>query len=108
VPYLLDEFTQVWETPFDVTDPAFDCSVNRTKGDNTTQMYLINHFLDTMLLGSPVPDIAAANVTNAVSGTGSLGVQVNTCISDYGRAPNFLLVDFYEYGGGSVFRSLRR
>jgi len=104
VPYLLDEFTQVWETPFDVTDPAFDCSVNRTKGDNTTQMYLINHFLDTMLLGSPVPDIAAANVTNAVSGTGSLGVQVNTCISDYGRAPNFLLVDFYEYGGGSVFQ----
>ncbi|KAJ7246298.1 PLC-like phosphodiesterase [Mycena haematopus] len=104
VPYLLDEFTNVWETPFDVTDPAFDCSVNRTKGDSSTQMYLINHFLDTILFGSPVPDVAAANVTNAVSGDGSLGAQVNTCVAAYGRAPNYLLVDFYEYGNGSVFQ----
>ncbi|KAF7339277.1 PLC-like phosphodiesterase [Mycena sanguinolenta] len=104
VPYLLDEFTNVWETPFDVTDPAFDCSVNRTHGDSSTQMYLINHFLDTILLNSPVPDIAEANVTNGVSGTGSLGAQVDTCVAAYGRAPNYLLVDFYEYGGGSVFQ----
>ncbi|KAJ7070819.1 PLC-like phosphodiesterase [Mycena amicta] len=103
VPYLIDEFTNIWETPFDVTDPAFDCSVNRTKGDSSTQMYLINHFLDTIAFGSPVPDVSAANVTNSASGTGSLGAQVDTCVAAYGRAPNFMLVDFYEYGGGSVF-----
>ncbi|KAJ7651721.1 PLC-like phosphodiesterase [Mycena polygramma] len=98
-----DEFTNVWETPFDVTT-SFDCSVNRTKGDSSSQMYLINHFLDTVVLGNPVPDVAAANVTNGVTGNNSLGDQVNTCVSSTGRAPNYLLVDFYEYGGGSVFQ----
>ncbi|KAJ6621097.1 PLC-like phosphodiesterase [Mycena sp. CBHHK59/15] len=105
VPYLIDEFTNVWETPFDVTDTTFDCSINRTKSSNTdTQMYLINHFLDKIVLGNAAPDIDAANTTNAVSGVGSLGTQVGTCVGDYGRAPNFMLVDFYEYGGGSVFQ----
>ncbi|PPQ67148.1 hypothetical protein CVT25_005749 [Psilocybe cyanescens] len=104
VPYLLDEFTNIWETAFNVVDPTFDCNVNRTKGDPTTQMFLINHFLDKMLLGQPVPDIDKANQTNAATGVGSLGVHVNTCVADHGRPPNFLLVDFYEYGGGSVFQ----
>lgn len=56
-------------------------------------MYLINHFLDTSFLGSPIPDINAANVTNAASGPGSLGEEVSTCASLYGRNPNFMLVD---------------
>lgn len=86
------EFTNVWETPFDVTG-TFDCSINRTKGDTSSQMYLINHFLDTIVLGNPVPDVAAANVTNAVSGVNALGVQVDSCVSAYGRPPNYMLVD---------------
>nr|GAT48440.1 PLC-like phosphodiesterase [Mycena chlorophos] len=105
VPYLLDEFTQNWETAYDLTSPSlFDCNVNRSKGDTTTSMFLINHFLDEVVLGEPAPDYTVANVTNGVSGTGSLGAQVDTCVGQYGRAPNFLLVDFYEYGGGSVFQ----
>ena len=56
-------------------------------------MYLINHFLDQMVLGQPAPDPGQANVTNAVSGDGSLGQQVATCVSEYGRNPNFMLVD---------------
>lgn len=56
-------------------------------------MFLINHFLDTILLGQPTPDIAALNQTNAVSGTGSLGTQVNTCLITQGRPPNYILVD---------------
>ncbi|KAI0073710.1 PLC-like phosphodiesterase [Panus rudis PR-1116 ss-1] len=109
VPYLIDEFTNVWETAFDVTDPTFDCNVNRTKGDPTTQLYLINHFLDeplgsSILSGIPVPNKDQANVTNSASGPGSLGEQVATCVNDHGRSPNFLLVDFYEFGGGSIFQ----
>jgi len=103
VPYLLDEFSNMWETAYDVTDPAFDCNVNRSNGDTTTQMYLINHFLDELILGQPAPDVEEANVTNSASGPGSLGAQVDTCVATYGRSPNFMLVDFYEYGGGSVF-----
>ncbi|KAI9444817.1 PLC-like phosphodiesterase [Lactarius indigo] len=103
VPYIIDEFTNVWETAFDVTDTTFDCNVNRTKGDPSTQLYLINHFLDKIVLGQPAPNPEAANVTNSVSGTGSLGLQVQTCAAANGRNPNFMLVDFYEFGGGSVF-----
>ncbi|KAG6879867.1 hypothetical protein C0992_010536 [Termitomyces sp. T32_za158] len=112
VPYIIDEFTNVWETAFDVIDAGlFDCTVNRTKGDTTTQMYLINHFLDKTVLGQAAPDVDKANVTNAASGAGSLGEQVKNCTSVNSRPPNFLLVDqaahsskFYEYGGGSVFQ----
>ena len=111
----------MWETAFDVTDTSFNCNVNRSKGDNTTQLYLINHFLDKIVLGQVAPDPEDANVTNSASGTGSLGLQVQTCAAQYGVNPNFMLVDvcifvvtrflamahplqFYEYGGGSVFQ----
>ena len=86
------EFINVWESPYDVTT-TFDCSVNRTQGDASTQMYLINHFLDTLVLGQPVPDPGQANQTNAVSGQNSLGQQYSLCVSEYGRNPNFMLVD---------------
>jgi hypothetical protein len=56
-------------------------------------MYLINHFLDQLVLGQPVPYIDKLNQTNAASGPGSLGTQVETCVASYGRPPNFLLVD---------------
>ncbi|TFK36919.1 PLC-like phosphodiesterase [Crucibulum laeve] len=104
IPYLLDEFTNIWETAFNVIDPNFDCVVNRTKGDPSTQMYLINHFLDKLVFNQPVPDIDNANQTNSATGLGSLGTHVQTCTTDHFRPPNFLLVDFYEYGGGSVFQ----
>ncbi|KIY51257.1 PLC-like phosphodiesterase [Fistulina hepatica ATCC 64428] len=106
VSWLLDEFTNIWETAYDVTSTDFNCNVNRSKGDSSdssTEMYLINHFLDESILGELVPDVAAANQTNAVNGTGSLGTQVDTCETEWGRPPNFMLVDYYEYGNGSVF-----
>ena len=56
-------------------------------------MFLINHFLDKVVLGVPVPFRDQANVTNAATGAGSLGAQVDTCVQDHGRNPNFLLVD---------------
>jgi hypothetical protein len=91
---LSTEFTNIWETAFNVVDPAqFDCSVNRTKGDTATQMYLINHFLDRLVFNQPVPDVAKANITNSASGPGSLGAHVDTCVSVNTRPPNFLLVD---------------
>jgi hypothetical protein len=88
------EFTNIWESAFDITDTAlFNCQVNRSKADPTTSMFLINHFLDSIVLGVPTPNFVAANVTNAVSGVGSLGAEVATCVSLYNRNPNFLLVD---------------
>ncbi|TCD68092.1 hypothetical protein EIP91_011545 [Steccherinum ochraceum] len=107
VPYLIDEFTNIWETKFDVTNTTFDCDVDRSSGDPSTTMFIINHFLDTLVAGLtalPAPDKEAANVTNSASGVGSLGQQVSNCVTQHGRNPNFMLVDFYEFGGGSVFQ----
>ncbi|KAG1810215.1 PLC-like phosphodiesterase [Suillus plorans] len=104
VPYIIDEFTNIWETAYDVTT-SFDCNVNRSNANTptATSMYLINHFLDTLVLGQPAPDPSQANQTNAVTGSNSLGEQFSLCTGQQGRNPNFMLVDFYEYGGGSVF-----
>jgi hypothetical protein len=106
-PYLIDEFSNIWETAFDVTDQTFDCNVNRT-GTPDQKMYLINHFLDTYatILGTPipVPDKEKLNVTNGVDGYGSLGLQASQCSGIYGKYPTFLLVDYYNFGEGSVFQ----
>ncbi|EAU92752.2 hypothetical protein CC1G_01797 [Coprinopsis cinerea okayama7 len=104
IPYLIDQFPNVWETKFNVVDQSnFDCQVDRSRGDPSTSLFLINHYLDKLVLGQPVPDLDKLDATNAVSGFGSLGAHVETCRAVQGRPPNFLLVDFYEYGGGSVF-----
>jgi len=109
-PYLIPEFTNIWETAFDETDPSFSCAMNRSQGDTSQQMYLINHFLDTNQavfgsVSSLTPDKGQLNVTNAASGPGSLGQQASDCLAQYGRPPNFMLVDFYDYGEGSVFQA---
>jgi len=96
IPFLnaLTEFSNIWETPFNTVDETtFQCQRDRGTGDLSTSMFLINHFLDTLLLGNPIPDVANANLTNAVSGPGSLGDEVAVCAGLYNRYPNFLLVD---------------
>jgi hypothetical protein len=87
VPYILDEFSQMWETPFSPTDPAFPCVVQRPPGINRNQsldrLYLANHNLnaDISELGISllVPDVVSINQTNAVSGNSSLGLMADTC-----------------------------
>ncbi|KAG0665651.1 hypothetical protein C6P46_006435 [Rhodotorula mucilaginosa] len=115
VPYLIDEFTNIWETPYDVTDNAFPCTVDRVTGSPENKMalglvisqYLINHFLDVnmTLLGTtiPVPATQELETTNAATGTGSLGAQASECVAQHGYNPTFTLVDYYDVGDGSVF-----
>lgn len=98
VSYILPEFTYIWETPFDQIDNSFPCTVDRPatiQGQFPTgRMSLVNHFLDTELTKEVlIPDTKALNVTNALAGTGSLGVQAESCSALYGRYPNFMLVD---------------
>ncbi|RHZ49727.1 hypothetical protein CDV55_100132, partial [Aspergillus turcosus] len=100
VPYILDEFSYYFETPYDVTDPTFpDCSINRPPGASAAgRMYIVNHFLDVDILGILVPDRLRAPLTNSVSGSGSIGAQSALCSSLYGRNPNVVLVDFVDQG----------
>ncbi|KAK7427882.1 hypothetical protein QQZ08_005655 [Neonectria magnoliae] len=112
-PWLLDEFSQMWETPFDPIDRTFPCTVQRPPDLSTKatkdRLYYLNHNLNaefnvfgTELL---VPAVSLLNETNNVTGYGSLGVSAAQCRTKWGRAPNFLNVDYYNYGGfpGSVF-----
>ncbi len=112
-PWLLDEFSQMWETPFDPVDNSFPCDVSRppdiSVADAKNRLSLINHNLNTQLsiLGVDllVPARTELNITNNATGTGSLGLGANNCLAQWGRPPNFLNVDYYNYGGfpGSVF-----
>ncbi|KAI1850669.1 hypothetical protein JX265_004380 [Neoarthrinium moseri] len=114
-PWLLDEFSQMWETPFDPIDNNFPCTVQRppdlSDDDAKNRLYLTNHNLNVelSLLGTSmlVPARGELNVTNAVNGTGSLGLAGENCLKTWGRAPNFLNVDYYSVGSypGSVFEA---
>ena len=114
VPYILDEFSQMWETPFSPTNRSFPCLPERPPGlsdkDARDRLYLANHNLNTEIpLGGSsllVPTTTLLNETNAASGFGSLGLAANNCRSEWGKPPNFLMVDYYEMGNvrGSVFQ----
>ncbi|KAI4254560.1 MAG: hypothetical protein LQ352_003031 [Teloschistes flavicans] len=108
VPYILNEFSYFWETPFDTLDPRFSsCAIDRPVGldrfPQTVQqrMYIVNHFLDTRLYvaGSPeVPDRRDAGRTNAWEGKGGIGDHVGRCAGMWGRRPAAVLVDYFDRG----------
>ena len=109
VPYILPEFPYFWETPFDMTDPSFpQCIIDRPGGlaENPAladqRMYIINHYLDTELMGMDVPDRRDERKTNAATGRESIGAQIDLCRQQHGRAPKGILVDYFEKG--DVFR----
>ena len=100
VPYILDEFTYFFETPYDTTDPTFpECSIDRPPDASADgRMYIVNHFLDLDIGGIDIPDNGADNVTNAATGVGSIGAQAALCSGLYGRGPVGVLVDNFDKG----------
>ena len=91
VPYILDEFSHMWETPFSPTDNTFPCTVQRPPGltdqDAGTRMYMANHNLNTEItaLGASllVPNIAVINQTNAANESSrSLETMAKNCAGE--------------------------
>ncbi len=116
-PYLLDEFTFVFENPYNVTSLSnFSCVADRPPavfGQTATaissgRLPLVNHFLYTSEgFGIDIPDTGNITTTNGKTGTGSLGAAASDCSAAYGKAPAFLLVDFFDEGSTiSVVNSL--
>ncbi|CUS07856.1 unnamed protein product [Tuber aestivum] len=116
IPYILDQFKYMWETPFSQTDENFPCTIDRPpeqpKNDTQGKLYMANHNLNTeFLIGGKkilVPNTVDLDQTNGVSGFGSLGLMANNCRADWDRYPNILLVDFYDVPKGSVFEVAAR
>jgi hypothetical protein len=109
-PYLLDEFTYVFENPFEVTSASnFSCMPSRpsslagsvSAAASSNMMFLMNHFLDIAgSFGIKTPNRDNANDTNSpdITRNGSLGQSAAQCSSIYGKNPNFLLVDWFNVG----------
>ncbi len=114
VPWLLSEFDYQWETPFSPTDPSFPCTQqrppNQAEDVSRNRMYMLNHNLNVEIALSGtsilVPAYGLLDQINAVSGNGSLGLNIQGCHELWNRAPNWLLVDYYNFGNfnGSVFQ----
>jgi hypothetical protein len=114
VPWLLSEFDYQWETPFSPVDPSFPCTQqrppNQAEDVSRNRMYMVNHNLNVNIklagVDILVPAYGLLNEINAVSGNSSLGKNVQGCEEMWGRPPNWLLVDFYNFGNfnGSVFQ----
>ncbi|PGH10385.1 hypothetical protein GX51_00143 [Blastomyces parvus] len=115
VPYILDQFSQMWETPFSPTDRSFPCVIQRPPdlSDEAAKdrLFLASHNLNTEVKFAGqsllVPNTVLLNETNAVEGFGSVGKAGIDCADKWGRPPNFLLVDYYNIGpvNGSVFQA---
>lgn len=91
VPYILDEFSQLWETPFSPTDRNFPCTVQRPPDlppdQAANRMYMANHNLNLEIsfagVNLLVPNSVWLNETNADTGYGSLGWMADNCTSKY-------------------------
>lgn len=88
IPWLQDEFTQIWETPFSPTNPEFPCTEQRPPNLNETKaknrLYMANHNLNTevSIAGASLllPNTAEITVTNSVDdGNSSLGAMAERC-----------------------------
>ena len=105
-PFLMDEFTYVFENDYNNESPAdYSCDPNRPTGLTTAtakqsnRLFLMNHFLySTQLFGIQTPNVTYTNVTNSISGKGSLGNAITNCTSVNSKPPNFVLVDFFNVG----------
>lgn len=108
-PYILNEFTYVFETAFEVTSGAnFDCVLDRPSGVGSAadavaagMLSLVNHFMYQELAANIfIPNVAEIDNTNSPGTTtvGELGLHTTTCKRQWGVNPVFALVDFFDKG----------
>lgn len=91
VPYMLWEFYNMWETPFSPTDTEFPCTLGRPAGISEEKqremLYLANHNLNVEVsiagLDLVIPNTVELTQTNALNGSGSLGLMANNCASKF-------------------------
>jgi hypothetical protein len=101
-PYLLPQFTMMWEDEYDPTDRKFPCKVDRTSGplEPSQQLNLINQNLniDLMPIGRGIrfPDRLNTPRINSVHSITAHASHCAPLAND--QNPNFVLVDFVNVG----------
>lgn len=109
VPFILDEFSHVFETHYEVTElNGFNCTLDRPLNQDTAEnalsnnfLGLVNHFKYQSLGGSwMLPDVDSIETVNdpGTSTVGNIGRHLESCSSEWGTRPNFVLVDFFSEG----------
>jgi hypothetical protein len=108
-PYLLSEFDHVFETDYEITSlSGFNCTLGRPSTQPSASaalsaglLPLMNHFaykdLGSSILIPDVDDVATTN-SPSTSTIGALGLHAQTCSSEWGFKPTFVLVDFFSEG----------
>jgi hypothetical protein len=107
VGYMLDEFTYIFETPFDATDLSnITCTADRpsnvqgqTADAAKSLMGLQNHFLDQTVSASlniQIPNETYASTLNSGSGAGNLAASISNCTKQWAWNGGFMLVDFFN------------
>lgn len=101
-PWLMDQFVNVFETPYDNTNvDSFNCNIDRISPDMNPKdlMYVLNHFLYGVIeVGSfkiEIPYKEKAQITNSNS---SLSNHIHNCTTVFNKPPTFVEVDFYLIG----------
>jgi hypothetical protein len=89
VPWLLQGFTWVQDTPFDfATVDEFSCEPFR--GSPDSPLFLVNHWVN-----QPRSRVSVSQEANSAD---VLGDRLRTCEQERGMVPNFVAVDFYDLG----------
>ncbi|KAL7274731.1 hypothetical protein RUND412_002356 [Rhizina undulata] len=111
VPFLLDEFSYIFETPFEVFDAKkFVCTGDRPSSVSgqdklkeavDTRLGFMNRFLGDLLIeGTEVymPKVDYVATLNSDNGDGNLKTGIETCEGEWGRKGGFAMVDFFDQG----------
>lgn len=98
----MDQFSHVFETPYDNVDlDSFNCNVDRISQELSPHnlMYVINHFIYGVIeMGAikiEIPFKEKAIITNAKE---SLLEHAFNCSAIFQKKPSFIEVDFYTIG----------
>lgn len=99
VPWLMYEFDHIWESPFSIPyQGPFTCTVDRPPPPQTPPtMYVLNHFIyTTFALGGSAIPVPNQHTAEEINGD-LLRTHAINCQDQHG-IPNYVTVDFYEYG----------
>ncbi|WFD33615.1 hypothetical protein MCUN1_000428 [Malassezia cuniculi] len=104
--FILPEFNNIWENPYDQRSLPFNCTADRYNRTPSKLMYLHNNVIDKeqSLLGQTFSVPNTDNLTN----TNSYEVvydAVNSCAKQHNYYPTFILVDYYNIGGGGPLQA---